>query len=433
MERRTTAKDTLKKLKPPWVHLARGFWATIFLLVLVLFVVGLPARARELSKTAAGVNGVVTLLDYDIPFTMVQWLAETVSGLGFLFVGLLIFWRKSEEWMAILTSLFLITLGPSGGVFGGPLQSLPIVYPTLFLPVALLRALGWACFLPFFLLFPNGRLVPEAKWVRLTLVIWVLSTILWNFFPQGPLSPPNWPPLLFLAYLTFMWGVATFAQIYRYRNVSGATERQQAKWLVFGFAILAVTALCLVALSFLPDILGPLAEGNLFITIVRSTGSSLLFLVIPISIAVAVLRYRLWDIDFLIRRTLSYAIVTGLLAMVYFGIVVLLQNLFLRIVGQESAVVIVISTLSIAALFNPLRRRSQSFIDRRFYRREYDAAQTLAQFAQTARDETDLDALTAELLRVVQETMQPDRLLIWMKTPVRPTRNELRNDEETVV
>lgn len=433
MKRRTTAKDTLKKLKPPWVHLVRGFWATIFLLVLVLFVVGLPARARELSETAAGVNGVVTLLDYDIPFTMVQWLAETVSGLGFLFVGLLIFWRKSEEWMAILTSLFLITLGPSGGVFGGPLQSLPIVYPSLFLPVALLRALGWACFLPFFLLFPNGRLVPDTKWIKVIVVFWVIATIPWNFFPENSLSPPNWPPLLFAAYITFMWSVAILAQIYRYRHVSGAAERQQAKWIVFGFTVVAAAALSLIAVSSLPSTPSLLAGSDRYVATVSSTASSFLLLVIPISIAVAILRYRLWDIDLIIRRTLSYAIVTGLLATIYSGIVVLLQNLFLRIVGQESAVVIVISTLSIAALFNPLRRRSQSFIDRRFYRREYDAAQTLAQFAQTARDETDLDALTAELLRVVQETMQPDRLLIWMKTPVRPTRNELRNDEETVV
>lgn len=426
------AKDALKTPQPPWIHLARGFWSLIFLLILLLFVIGLPARLHELNDMAGGAGFAMTLLNYRIPVTAIQWLAEAISGLGFLFVGLLIFWRKSNEWMAILTSIFLITLGPSGGIFGGPLQSLPTVYRASFWPVALLRALGWACFLPFFLLFPNGRLVPDRKWIRIILVIWVPITIPWNFLPEHPLSPPNWPPLLFLAYIAFMWGVAIFAQIYRYRNVSGATERQQAKWLVFGFAILAAAALSLIVISILPDTPGRLvlAEGDRFLAIVSSTVSSLLLLVIPISIAVAILRYRLWDIDLLIRRTLSYAIVTGVLAMIYFAVVVVLQNLFLRVVGQRSPIVVVISTLAIAALFNPLRRRSQAFIDRRFYRRQYDAAQTLAQFAQTARDETDLDALTAELLRVVQETMQPDTLLIWMKTPL---RNELRNDEETVI
>jgi hypothetical protein len=132
------------------------------------------------------------------------------------------------------------------------------------------------------------------------------------------------------------------------------------------------------------------------------------------AITFGVLRYRLWEIDVVIRRTTSYAIVTGLLALIYFGSVVVLQRVLSPVTGESTAAV-VLSTLLIAALFLPLRRRVQAAIDRRFFRRKYDAEQVLAQFAATARDETDLDALTAELLRVIQETMQPEHVSLWLR------------------
>ena len=123
----------------------------------------------------------------------------------------------------------------------------------------------------------------------------------------------------------------------------------------------------------------------------------------------------MFDIDILIRRTLQYSVISGLLALVYFGLVVVLQNLFTAVSGQQSAVAIVLSTLGIAALFNPVRRRVQDFIDRRFYRKKYDAAKVIAEFAGACRDETDLDKLTARLVEVVDETMQPESVSLWLK------------------
>ena len=172
----------------------------------------------------------------------------------------------------------------------------------------------------------------------------------------------------------------------------------------------------------------PLALLNVFIVpvagssgtaLIRSAGIRSAFLIaaalIPLSMGLAILRYRLWDIDIIIRKTLIYGALTGLLALVYFGSVVLLQALFEAITGQRSPVVIVVSTLLIAALFAPLRRRVQSGIDRRFFRQKYNAQRVLAQFAQTARDEVELEAFTAEVIRVARETVQPESASIWLR------------------
>jgi len=186
--------------------------------------------------------------------------------------------------------------------------------------------------------------------------------------------------------------------------------RRKIRWLVYGSLMCGVGAL---VFWFLPGVI----LGRPFIS---ASALGLLLLPFPFSVAIAVMRYQLFDIDLLIRRTLIYSMLTASLAFVYFSSVVLLQQFFRAVTGaQQSEIVTVISTLAIAALFVPLRQRVQAFIDQRFYRRKYDAARTLAAFAATMRDETDLEKLTERLVSVVEETMQPESVSVWLK----PTKN----------
>jgi hypothetical protein len=219
------------------------------------------------------------------------------------------------------------------------------------------------------------------------------------------------PPLLTSALDTLIWLPFWFggilAQWYRYRTVSTPSERSQTRWVMFGLGV--------VALGLFVNLMMALTAQALAFILQYSNWITLAFTAVPISIGIAILRYRLWDIDVLIRRTLIYGVLTALLALLFSGGVIVLQRLFVILTGQESELAVVVSTLAIAALFTPLRRRIQDSIDRRFYRRRYDAAQTLARFAEVARNETDLEQLTAELVQVVDNTMQPEHISLWLK------------------
>jgi len=207
-------------------------------------------------------------------------------------------------------------------------------------------------------------------------------------------------------------------QIYRYRRVSTPRERQQTKWVVFGSAIALIGFVIFVAAGNL--IIPPEAlQSNIITVLVAQTGFAIFLLLVPISIAVAILRSRLYDIDVIINRALVYGSLTAILALLYvagvLGVQAIVNAFAQRQSGEPSPVLIVVTTLAVAALFQPLRRRLQRVIDRRFYRRKYNAEQTLASFSATLRSETDLPQLTEQLVGVIAETMQPAHVSLWLR------------------
>ena len=208
---------------------------------------------------------------------------------------------------------------------------------------------------------------------------------------------------------TFLFVAVVFSQFVRLRRATGV-ERQQIKW--FAYAV-AATTVGLTLAYYIPDTFDtpPWFERAGFALNVAVTPA------VTVAIGIAILRHRLYDIDLLINRTLVYGSLTAMLVVLYFGGVATTQAVFQALTGQEKLpqLAIVASTLVIAALFNPLRRRTQSFIDRRFYRQKYDATRTLSAFSARLRDETDLDSLSGELIGVVEETMRPEHVSLWLR------------------
>jgi len=271
-----------------------------------------------------------------------------------------------------------------------------------------------------FLLFPDGRPV-SPRWRP---VVWVVAllglvSIPLTLFKPGPLyyAEDIDNPLgiqaasdligagqgaTFVGIMTLVF-VSIGSVALRFKRSRGR-ERQQIKWFFYAAALVAVGTPVAIALQ-------PLVIGTILFELV--------LMAIPVSVAIAILRYRLYDIDLVINRTLVYAILTGLLALAYLGLVVVLQRV-LAPVTLDSDLAVAGSTLAVAALFRPLRTRVQSFIDRRFYRRKYDAAETLEDFSSTLRDEVDLDSLSEELVTVVGSTMQPAHTSLWLRPRVEP-------------
>ena len=324
----------------------------------------------------------------------------------------------------------LLIFGISNGAIQGLAESYAI-YSYLVAPEPLpfasfsfvFAAMGFATWITaiplLFLLFPGGRL-PSKRWWPIAALIFaaylVMMVVLWRSPSAAFTSLPNpymasgtagqWIDNIASTALTFILffaiPISALSVAVRALRARGP-ERQQYKWLgLASFLLILVILLNSELVPLLPGTLDALLEAAAYAGV-------------PLAVGIAVLRYRLWDIDVIIRKTVLYTVLSVMLGFVYALLVIGLQALFTRFTGQDSTAALVLSTLAIAALFTPLRRGVQRFIDRRFYRRKYDAEQVLNRFALAARDETDLDRLTAELLRVIQETMEPEHVSIWLK------------------
>lgn len=406
-------------------------WLFILVATLVLVVAAIPARLAQLNQVAPVLNilsgtlgnaevAVLQEMGISIPVYAVYVTGlEALSAVGGILVGAIIFWRQRQDWIAIYVSIALITLG----TFPTPLMTSVLDYqPALSPLIAFLQFIAFGPGLLVLYLFPDGRFVP--RWTLLPWILWMIYAVSWQIIPALK------PPLTLFAiqgalssigpFLPVVILIGIYGQIYRYRRVSTPLQRQQTKWVVLGFSIVLVLLMLLGALSVFVPFTPPSRASMLFLLL--AIPLVLLGLMVPPLVTmISILKFHLWDIDLLIRRTVTYTLLAALLAVFYFGSIIFLQRAFASFTGQRSELATVLSTLAIAALFVPLRNRIQSTIDRRFYRKKYDARQVLEQFGQMVRNETDLERLTGELMNVVQETMHPKSVSMWLrKNPRHP-------------
>jgi len=378
------------------------------------------AASEVCSERAVGrptPEGVRALQDAGLSlstYALLNVVLDKVADFVWIAVGALIFLRRSDDRMAMLVSLFLVTFGTIS-IDTTDADTLLSSQPAWWLPVRGALIVGSVCSTLFFLLFPSGWFVP--RWTRWLAVAFIAYFVIQTLFPDLYSRPPA---LEWISYMVFLGIVVsvTWSLVYRYRRISSAEQRRQTRWVVFGTTLA-------IAGSFpfqLPVDLYLIGGDTPLVLLLFKIGFTLSFLLIPLSVGVAVVSSRLFDIDVLINRTLVYGSLTAMLIGLYFGGIVVLQQLFVLLTGEKSTLAVVASTLVIAALFNPLRRRTQSFIDRRFYRSKYDARKTLDEFSATLRDETDLDALSDDLVGVVRETMQPAHVSLWLRPRAEASR-----------
>ena len=403
-------------------------WTAWFLLAFTIFCLAGVFLLESL--------GCLTLFDpaSDNPATAYGWIMIPAAALGFSLLGTLIITYRPENRIGWLVSL--IGLGLVMGIlvesYGGcslsgiisfSVGSLAIWFSKLILSMVFLGLVLFPS------IFPDGHFL-SSRWKRLGMIAIIgygLITLLRAVWPgpmlyltvddipvENPIGlsfqvSPILDSIIFqggdlFPMFFFLAGIASL--VVRWRGASGEV-RQQIKWLAY---FLATAGVMFIVVEIIGEMVYPaIFEGWFYLFEL-----AIFWLGFPLVIGLAVFKYRLYDIDIIIRRTLQYTLLTGLLALIYFGSVVLLQSLFESFTGRQSPIIIVVTTLVIAALFNPLRLRVLDFIDRRFYRRKYNAEQALAQFAASARDEVDMEYLTMELLNVVEESLQPESISVWL-------------------
>jgi hypothetical protein len=405
----TRALPSATTLRGRWLLLARVAWVIIATLALGLFLASIPGyvsnvltlgQADWMGAPVEAPAGLVFVLD------LLGVLASIAAALVCLTLAVVLFWRRSDDWMVMFISSYLLLYGT---IMAGPLEWVEAFYPGWpSLAVDVVQPLFLtAPTIALFVLFPDGRFVP--LWTRWLILLSIPLTVAILYLP----------PLYSWALLVMIVLGAMYGQIYRYRHVSVPTQRQQTKWVLFGFLLwLVLTGILGVPYSIEMSL--PVGNPLPWWTLVGSAGWWVALTIVPLSLSIGVLRYRLYDIDIIINRTLVYGSLTATLVALYFGGIVVLQRVFVLLTGQQSTLAVVASTLLIAALFTPLRRRIQGFIDRRFYRRKYDARKTLEAFSIKLRDETDLEALNNDLVGVVRETMQPAHVSVWLRPETAP-------------
>jgi hypothetical protein len=389
--------------------LARVSWIAVTVTLVILNLIALPDTYVAYFNITPQVLQELQRLGLAPTFYSILLIVENAPfQLVSLALGLLLFLRRSNDRMVLFCAFALVTFGnalPWYNFNSGSLMPSLSTNAVLRVVALVLFGTGEASLVIFFYLFPSGHFAPRwTRWCALVVAAYWLAVVFYQTLPSNAGGPATY--MIPLALLS-----AVVAQVYRYQRVSTPRERQQTKWALFGFALAILLLVVNIPIGFLvpSSITNDPVLGNL------NPIFGVALPLIPIFLAVAVLRSRLWDIDTLINKALVYGLLTSLLGALYAGLIIGLESLVGLFSGQAASrtPVLVVSTLVIYVLFNPARKRIQNTIDRRFYRKKYDAVKARAAFNATLRNEVDLATLNEHLQAVVQETMEPTHISLW--------------------
>ncbi|MDP9364027.1 MAG: hypothetical protein M3Q10_07345 [Chloroflexota bacterium] len=389
------------------------------------------APSPRLTELARGVA--VAMHDVEHPAQVFIQYVFSVVNVG---LGVLLIWLRSRDRVARLLAIGMVG---TGAVFNLQAHAADEVLPALSLPHEAFHMVAGVAYAFALALFPDGKFVPglpKAGWFKWPLRVLYLGVLTWLGLVLGFGEGEPEPYILSFGVIIPIVGLTS--QALRSRRAVTAEERQQSRVLLWALALAFGAAMLLGLFALVAHLAAPGVSGQWLGTLRRFVFVVFppLFAVIPITLVVVMVRYRLWDIDRVINRALVYGVLTGTLGLAYLLTVILLGGLLTAIVGQRAnSVVVAASTLAVAASFRPARRRIQAFIDRRFYRHTYDAARTLATFGAAVRDEVDLNRLSDNVLGVVEETLQPAHVSLWLRPSERrgqgPSRNGSRSSPET--
>jgi len=391
------------RLRGRRLAVARSAWLLVALMALAIFVVATPlffkqwqtacptAPCATQQLTADELRATVAA-GWSLPFFATALVAlNIVHALLWCAVGVMIFWRKSDDWMALFVALFLI-------LFGLSFQTPPPIHPVVDVAAVVLSDLAWVALYAFFCLFPNGRFVPRWMWLPLVWVLLVQIPV--SLPPDSPYAVSNWPAWLLTPLLFGQFGCALYAQIYRYRRVSDPVERQQTKWAVFGIGTsLSIYMICNILFTFVPKFPQPPALHYLLVDAILD----LALLLIPVSLAMAILRSRLWDIDVLINRTLVYGALTASVIGVYVLVVGYLGALF-RTGGTLP--ISLVATGIVAVLFQRMREWLQRSINRLLYGERDEPYAVVARLGQRLEGTLAPDAVLPTLVETVAQALK---------------------------
>lgn len=391
----------------------QSVWVLLAALAVVVMVAALPVRLEQLLSDAAANR--ITLRNIGLSnqqYAFYFLLIDYGPFLVFACTGFFLFSRQRQAPMTLFASIMLILVGV---IAAPPVTNRLVEMHSGWQPaVALLQGAGAAAAIIFFYLFPDGRFVPA--WTRWAAFVWLILCLTWSFIPHAPLNPFHEPASITVMLVSLWFSSLIYAQFFRYQHISSLLQRQQTKWVLFGLTMAVLGYIIYTSLrAYLPGLQTSPSAALLFRLWGLIILNKLPLILVPLTIAFSIIHYRLWDIDFVINQALVWGVFTLTLSLVAYVAITVLQLIFLRMTGAESTLAIILSTIFIAAIFQPWWRTVQQQIDDRFNREQLDRRQQFFDFARNLRTFISLNPLLDELAEKTAHFMQAEYSALFLR------------------